>query len=136
MPRPPKHTVISLKEIGQRMKLLRQDRGLTQIELASQLEISQSNLSAIERGSRGLTVNQLVRIAKALRATTDEILFDTKAVEPAVRPSKKLMQRLRRVHELSQGDQRILLQLLDGLLSHREEKRRRLQARPSKTKVA
>ena len=136
MPRPPKHTVISLKEIGQRMKLLRQDRGMTQVELATELEISQSNLSAIERGTRGLTVNQLVRIAKALRASTDEILFDSKAPEAGARPSKKLMRRLRRVHELSQADQRILLQLLDGLLLHREEKRRRLQARPSKTKVA
>ncbi len=137
MPRPPKHTVISPKDIGQRMKLLRQDRGMTQIELADQLDISQSNLSAIERGARGVTVNQLVRIAKALGASTDDILFDTKAPEPGARPGKKLMRRLRRVEELTEGDQRILLQLLDGLLMRREEKRRRLQTRsPNTSKVA
>jgi transcriptional regulator with XRE-family HTH domain len=137
VPRKPKHTVISPKDIGQRIKLLRQDRGMTQMELAAQLDISQSNLSAIERGARGVTVNQLVRIAKALGASTDDVLFDTKAPEPGTRPGKKLMRRLRRVQELTESDQRILLQLLDGLLMRREEKRRRLQARAPKTsKVA
>jgi transcriptional regulator with XRE-family HTH domain len=137
VPRQPKQFVISYKDIGQRIKLLRQDRGMTQVELAAQLKISQSNLSAIERGARGVTVNQLVRITRALGASTDDILSDTKAPEPGARPRKKLMHRLRRVQELAEGDQRILLKLLDGLLMRREERQRRLQARPPKTsKVA
>jgi transcriptional regulator with XRE-family HTH domain len=132
VPKRPKQIVISPKEVGQRIKLLRQDRGMTQVELAARLELSQSNLSAIERGARGVTVNQLVRIANGLGASSDEILFDKKAPETGARPRKKLMRRLRRVEELTEADQRILLQLLDGLLMRREAKRRRLQARQSK----
>jgi transcriptional regulator with XRE-family HTH domain len=129
VPRRPKQIAVSHQAIGERIKRLRQDRGLTQVELARQLQITQSNLSAIERAARGVTVNQVVRIAKALAASTDEILLDHKAPDSGQRPGKKLMRRLRRVEELTPADQRILLQLLDGLLIHREAKRRRQAAR-------
>ena len=39
------------------------------------LAIDQSNVSAIERGIRGLTIHQAVRLAKALKVTTDDILM-------------------------------------------------------------
>ena len=132
VPRRPKQVVISHEQVGQRLRLLRQDRGLSQVELALKLELSQSNLSAIERGARGVTVNQVVRIARALGASTDEILLDREAPEAGNRPGKKLMRRLRRIEELSDGDQRIILQLLEGLLTHREEKRRRAAKRPER----
>jgi transcriptional regulator with XRE-family HTH domain len=125
VPRRPKQIAVSNEEIGQRIRALREDRGLSQVELAKKLQLTQSNLSAIERGTRGVTVNQVVRITKALAASTDEILLESKAAEPGPRPSKKVMRRLRRALELTEGDQRILFQLLDGLLLNREEKRRR-----------
>lgn len=133
VPRRPKQIVVSHQEIGERIKLLRQDKGMTQVELAKRLEITQSNLSAIERGVRGVTVNQVVRLARGLGASTDDILFDQKGPEAGKRPAKKLMRRLRHVEELTEADQRILLQLLDGLLMRREERRRRLAlGRPTK----
>jgi transcriptional regulator with XRE-family HTH domain len=89
------------------------------------LDITQANLSAIECGRRGVTIHQIVKIAQALRASTDEILLADKAPEPGKRPRRRLMRRLQRIEELPPSDQKILLQLLDGLLEHREEKRRR-----------
>jgi transcriptional regulator with XRE-family HTH domain len=134
LPRQPKQIVVSHQQIGERIKLLRQDQGLTQVALAKRLELTQSNLSAIERGARGVTVNQVVRIAKALGASTDEILLDRKAPETGKRPAKKLMRHLRRVDDLTEADQRILLQLLDGLLMQRAAKSRRREALKSQAK--
>ncbi len=128
MSKRPNQVVVSNKEVGQRLKLLRQDRGLTQVQLAEQLEISQSNLSAIERGARGVTLNQVVRIARGLDASLDEILLDGKPSEAGQRPSRRLMGRLRQVAELNDSDQRILLQLIEGMLMRREERRRKTSA--------
>lgn len=133
MAKKPNQLVVSKKDIGLRLKLLRQQQGLTQVELSDRLEMTQSNLSAIERGTRGVTVHQVVRIAKALRASTDEILLADKAPEPGRRPKKRLIKRLQRIEELPDRDQRIVLQLLEGLLMRHQDK---LVRRTSKQEAA
>lgn len=122
MAKRPNQVVVSKQDIGLRIRLLRQQQGLTQVELAERLDMTQSNLSAIERGARGVTVHQVVRIAKALRASTDQILLADRAPEPGRRPKKRLMKRLQRIEELPDRDQRIVLQLLEGLLMRHQEK--------------
>jgi transcriptional regulator with XRE-family HTH domain len=122
MSKKPNQLVVSRKEIGVRVRLLRQQQGLTQVELAKGLDMTQSNLSAIERGARGVTVHQVVRLALGLRASTDEILRADKAPLPGRRPSKRLMKRLLRLVELPDRDRRIVLQLLDGFITHNREK--------------
>jgi len=133
VPRRPKQIVVSYKDVGERIKVLRQEKGMTQVELAQCLEISQSNLSAIERGARGVTVNQVVRIARALGASTDEILVAEKAPASASRPKKRLIRRLLKIQELTEKDQRILLELLDSFVMAAQRKR---QERAKSDKVA
>jgi transcriptional regulator with XRE-family HTH domain len=133
----PNQLVVSKKDIGLRVRQLRQQHGLTQVELSERLDMTQSNLSAIERGTRGVTVHQVVRLAKALRASTDEILLADKAPEPERRPSKRLMKRLQRIVELPDRDRRILLQLLDGFVTRHQERILRRGRRPQRdSKVA
>lgn len=119
MPRPPKHTVFSKKEVGDRIRVLRQSRGMTQIDLAEDLGITQSNLSAIERGARGLTVHQAVKLARALRVTTDEILNPTKAAAKSrdMMEDRRFLRRLQKVGELPERDQQALLRTLDAFLA-------------------
>lgn len=133
VPRRPKQIVVSHKDVGERIKVLRQEKGMTQVELARRLEITQSNLSAIERAARGVTVNQVVRIARALDASTDEILLAEKAPASGSRPKKRLMRRLLKIQELTEKDQRILLDLLDSFVMAAQRKR---QERARSNKVA
>jgi transcriptional regulator with XRE-family HTH domain len=124
LPQPPKR-VVSNKEIGQRLKLLRQENGKTQEEVAEALGMTQPNVSANERGARGATLHQVIRFAKALGVSTDEILLREKAPTPGKRLRKTLIRRLQRIEELPRGDRQILLQLLDGLLRHHDERKQR-----------
>lgn len=127
MPQRPKQ-VVSNKEIGQRLKLLRQERGLTQTEFAELVGLSQPNVSAIERGARGATLHQVIRFALALGASTDAILLAAQAPTAAVRASRRLVQRLHRIEELSPADQRVVLQLVEGLLLRRQQRPRKVPA--------
>ena len=77
MPRPPKEVVISKQEIGDRVRALRLAREMTQAQLADILGTRHTNVSGIERGMRGLTIQQLVKLARALDVSPAEIL-DTK----------------------------------------------------------
>ncbi len=63
------------KPIGMRIKQMRKARHFTQEQLAEIIDMSQKNLSMVERGAAGLSISSLMAICKALNASADYILF-------------------------------------------------------------
>lgn len=61
-------------EIGRHVAELREERGLSQRQLAEHLGIDKSAVSRVEAGERGLAVDELVAVAELFRKTADEIL--------------------------------------------------------------
>ena len=57
-----------------RLKNLRTNRGLTQKELADKIEMTNKNISTYESGYRQPEYDTLVKLAKALRCSTDYLL--------------------------------------------------------------
>ena len=55
-----------LQKIGKRLKALRLDHNLTQLELAEILDMSPNFIGMIERGERNTTVENVFKIARAL----------------------------------------------------------------------
>ena len=55
-----------LQKFGKRLKLLRLDKNLTQLELAEILDMSPNFIGMIERGERNTTVENVFKIARAL----------------------------------------------------------------------
>lgn len=56
-----------LKKFGSRLKYLRKEQNLTQLELAEILDMSPNFIGMIERGERNTTVENVFKIARALR---------------------------------------------------------------------
>ena len=54
------------KLVGKRIKLLRCDRGMQQVELAEKIGVSQSLLSNIESGRCSVTLDNLIKIHEVL----------------------------------------------------------------------
>lgn len=117
MPRPPKNVLFSKVEVGQRIRALREARAITQVELAKILGIDQSNVSAIERGVRGLTVHQALKLAQALRASTDEILSGVRNRDDGAM-DRRFLRRLQKVGQLTKRDQQALLRTIDAFLKN------------------
>src|SRR5262249_26780778 len=63
-----------LNNLGVTIRLLRQQRGLSQEALAHLAAIDRSYMSGIERGRRNLSVLNMARIAAALRVPLGELL--------------------------------------------------------------
>ena len=55
-----------LQKFGERLKALRLDHSLTQLELAEILDMSPNFIGMIERGERNTTVENVFKIARAL----------------------------------------------------------------------
>lgn len=61
------------KQLGKKIKRMRQNRGLTQEQLAEAVDVSQRTLSGIEIGENFVTADTLDKIIKALDTTPEEL---------------------------------------------------------------
>ena len=117
MPRRIKPPVLSKSEIGRRLKALRADRGMTQVELAQAMGIHQTNLSQMERGIRGVGTRQVLKLCRALKVSPDKILGPSTTQGPGAPPSNaRLQRRLRQVEQLPPQHQEAVVKMLDAFL--------------------
>lgn len=61
-------------EFSERLKKLRKDTGLTQVDVANKLGISQQAYASWERGIKKPTQENLVKIAKVLNVSVDYLV--------------------------------------------------------------
>jgi transcriptional regulator with XRE-family HTH domain len=117
MPTPPKHVVLSRKQIGARLRALRKARGMTQVELAKVLGTQQTAISQVEIGNRGLTIQQVVKLARALRVPTDDILGPSRGSEVEALPKdRQILRRARLMEKLPRAERQALLKTIDAFL--------------------
>ena len=65
-----------------RLKDIREDRDLTQREIAEHLHIRQNTYSQYENGQRGLPLDTLIKLARLFEVSTDYILGLTDETKP------------------------------------------------------
>ena len=63
------------KEVGKRIRKLREEQNLTREELASKAEITTKFLYEVENGKKGLSASNLFKIATVLSSSCDYILL-------------------------------------------------------------
>jgi transcriptional regulator with XRE-family HTH domain len=66
--------VLSKAELGERLKKIREWRGVSQQELCTRIHAQQSMISRLERGISNLHAEDLMRIAAELRFNIDAFL--------------------------------------------------------------
>lgn len=64
------------KAIGKRIKSVREKKGLTQEQLAEQVNLSPMHISVIERGNKLPRLETLINIANVLDVSADTLLQD------------------------------------------------------------
>lgn len=124
MARLPKKPAFSKKDVGARLRRLREARDFSQVKLAMRLGVTQSNVSEMERGIRTVTSNLAVKLAKELRVSIDEILIGSNGSgEKTPLRSLKLLRRVQRIEALPEPRQRVVLRVLDALIDQEAGRR-------------
>jgi len=106
---------IETMAIGKRLAQLRKARGVTQMELAKKLGLSQNAISAYERGVARISAPMLLKLADALGISAEEIIGSKKAKDPGL-PSRRILRRAQRIDRLPTRKQEVLLQTIDAFL--------------------
>jgi transcriptional regulator with XRE-family HTH domain len=117
--------------IGGRLRRLRKERNLTQAELARQIGIQQSDLSRMEKGEYRVSLDNLVRILKALDLQIADFFAGQAESQAAVqRPlSHEDMQLLHMLRELSPEARQEVQQFVEFKLRKEGVERRAREAR-------
>ncbi len=103
--------------IGQRLARLRRERGLTQVELAQMIDVSQPVLSDYERGTLRLHGQLIARLARILRVSADELLGLEPTKSQGAAGNRRLLRRLQQLEKLPKRDQQALLRTIDAFLA-------------------
>lgn len=67
---------MDFRAIGARLKRAREQAGMTQEDLAAELDMSPTHISVLERGVKAPKLETLVNIANALHVSSDYLLQD------------------------------------------------------------
>ncbi len=88
---------VFFQQLGARIAALRKDQGMTQVQLAEILGLTQQMIASYEVGRRRVPVSLLPQIAETLAVSLEE-LIGKKDVQPAKRgPAPKLQQQIERI---------------------------------------
>jgi transcriptional regulator with XRE-family HTH domain len=101
---------------GSHLASLRKTAGLTQVALADAVGVTRRMVAYYEKESEHPPAAMLVRLAKVLRVSTDELL-GVAADRKSHAPSRRWMCRLLEIERLSKMEQKVLLRMIDVYLS-------------------
>lgn len=104
-------------QIGERIKLSREERGITQEQLAEAIDVSPQYISDLERGVVGISIPTLRRLCTHLAVSSDKILFDLETESCAIAIGEKC-------RSLSDSQFRMAMDILDRFLAAIEEERK------------
>lgn len=104
------------KALGARIAGFRKDSGITQVQLAAAMDVSQQTVAAWEVGRRGVPVSNLPSLARTLGVSVETLIGEKSS--PAKRgPTPKLQQQVERLSRLPQAKQRVVMEMLEGFLN-------------------
>lgn len=103
---------------GQRLAALRKAQGLTQVQLAELLDVSQQAITAYEGGQRRVPISTLPLLARTLGVSMEDLIGVPAARATGKRgPAPKLQQQLEQLSRLPKAQQRLVSQVIDSVLA-------------------
>jgi transcriptional regulator with XRE-family HTH domain len=102
---------------GARIAALRKARGITQVQMAELLGVSQQTVNSYEVGRRRVPLSALPVLAKALTVSLDELMGEQPRSGNGKRgPAPKLQRQIEKIGELPRAKQRFVMEMLDTVL--------------------
>lgn len=105
-------------ELGARVAELRKAQGITQIQMADALGVSQQTVNSYEVGRRRIPVSALPLLAKLLTTSIDELLLGEQGKTAGGKrgPTSKLQQQMERVSMLPRAKQKFVMEMIDTVI--------------------
>jgi transcriptional regulator with XRE-family HTH domain len=102
--------------LGERITQMRKARGITQVQLAEILGVSQQTVQAYEVGRRRIQVSALPIVARTLSVSLEELFGDSERGNRKRGPASRLQQQIELIGQLPKTRQRFVSDMLDTVL--------------------
>ncbi|WP_010604472.1 helix-turn-helix domain-containing protein [Pseudoalteromonas maricaloris] len=106
-------------EFVKRLTALRKQRGLTQQALADDIELHVNQIKRYEAGTAQPTLETLVRLAKALHTTLDDLVFG----EDSRTPLDELKLQFEALSQFTEEERKVAKEVLESLILKHNAKR-------------
>ena len=104
-------------ELGARIAELRKAQGITQIQMADALGVSQQTINSYEVARRRIPVSALPVLAQLFNMSIDELLGkQTKLSNGKRGPASKLQRQVEQISQLPRSKQKFVSEMLDTVL--------------------
>ena len=100
--------------MNDRIRKIRKQKGITQIELGNRIGVSQQVITNYERGIREPNIETLLKIAGALDISL-ETLIGKKTIKPDEQTSRALQKRFEQIKKLPPEKQKAFITFVDAL---------------------
>jgi len=103
--------------LGTRVAELRKAQGITQIQMAEALGVSQQTINSYEVARRRIPVSNLPKLASLLRISIDDLLGSATKLTNAKRgPASRLQQQIEQIRQLPRAQQSFVSKMLDTVI--------------------
>lgn len=109
-------------QIGDRVRTVREAKGLTQKEVALAIGMDQSQYSKIEKNKTDPTTSTLHKVAKAIGIELSELFASEDAFKDVNSYDRSVMEKLHLLEQLDEEEQRSIFNIIDGLISKKRLK--------------
>lgn len=113
---------VFMTELGNRISALRKEAGLTQVQLARALNVSQQAVQSWEAGRRRIQISILPAVAKLLSVSLEGLLGEEAENVPRKRgPASRLEQQIQVISQLPKSRQKFVSEMLDALIAQAQQ---------------
>lgn len=107
--------------LGDKIKRIREEKGLLQKQLASEVGIAYTSYNKIEKGTREVTVEELHKLAKYFNMAIDDIVnFDGDMPEAVTVDDKPKSEQLDLINQLDEEDKSTVFKIIDTMLTKKK----------------
>lgn len=112
-----------MTHIGNTIKKIREEKGLTQLQIAELIHMHRSNYSKVESGERDLSIEAINIIAKHFSMTIDQIVnFDGNIPNEVTIQDKNLVDQVKLIAELDPEEKNMVFKMIDTFLTKKKFK--------------
>ncbi len=110
-------------DIGKTIKAIREEKGLTQQQIAELISMHRSNYSRVETGERDLSIEAANKVARYFGMSLDELVnFDGKLPNEVTVEDKSLTEQVKLIQQLEPEEKQMVFKMIDTFLTKKNSK--------------
>ena len=110
-------------DLYDKIKTIREDKALKQIEVADYIGVDKSAYSKIEKGLRSVTIDELHKMSQLFNMTIDQIInFEGNYPKEVTIEDKTTIEQMQLLQQLDDDDKQTIFKLVDKMLTNKKFK--------------